>query len=96
MPEEINRVVTDRLADFLFTPSEDGDVNLEHEGVPAGKIYRVGNVMIDSLVRLSARRSAVPEEWVPRPLCSGYTASAIQRGRRRKSEERSRIPTRNK
>ena len=52
MPEEINRVVTDRLADFLFTPSEDGDVNLKHEGVPAEKIYRVGNVMIDSLVRL--------------------------------------------
>jgi len=52
MPEEINRVVTDRLADFLFTPSEDGDKNLEHEGIPPGKIYRVGNVMIDSLVRL--------------------------------------------
>jgi UDP-N-acetylglucosamine 2-epimerase (non-hydrolysing) len=52
MPEEINRVVTDRLADFLFTPSEDGDMNLEREGIPAKKIYRVGNVMIDSLVRL--------------------------------------------
>jgi len=52
MPEEINRVITDRLADFLFTPSEDGDVNLGHEGIPAEKIYRVGNVMIDSLVRL--------------------------------------------
>ena len=52
MPEEINRVVTDRLADFLFTPSEDGDINLKREGIPAEKIYRVGNVMIDSLVRL--------------------------------------------
>lgn len=52
MPEEINRVVTDRLADFLFTPSEDGDLNLKREGVPPEKIYRVGNVMIDSLVRL--------------------------------------------
>jgi UDP-N-acetylglucosamine 2-epimerase (non-hydrolysing) len=52
MPEEINRVVTDRLADMLFTPSEDGDINLQHEGVPAEKIYRVGNVMIDSLIRL--------------------------------------------
>jgi UDP-N-acetylglucosamine 2-epimerase (non-hydrolysing) len=52
MPEEINRVVTDRLADLLFTPSEDGDINLEHEGIPAEKIHRVGNVMIDSLVRL--------------------------------------------
>src|SRR5271155_3607973 len=52
MPEEINRLVTDQLADFLFTPSEDGDINLRHEGVSAEKIHRVGNVMIDSLVRL--------------------------------------------
>jgi UDP-N-acetylglucosamine 2-epimerase (non-hydrolysing) len=52
MPEEINRLVTDQIADFLFTPSADGDENLRAEGVAADKIYRVGNVMIDSLVRL--------------------------------------------
>jgi len=52
MPEEINRLLTDQLADFLFTPSEDGDVNLLHEGISPEKIHRVGNVMIDSLVRL--------------------------------------------
>jgi UDP-N-acetylglucosamine 2-epimerase (non-hydrolysing) len=52
MPEEINRLVTDQLADLLFTPSEDGDLNLQREGVARGKIHRVGNVMIDSLVRL--------------------------------------------
>jgi len=52
MPEEINRLVTDQLADLLFTPSEDGDVNLQQEGIPAEKIFRVGNVMIDSLVKL--------------------------------------------
>ena len=52
MPEEVNRVVTDQLADILFTPSEDGDANLQREGVAAGKIHRVGNVMIDTLVRL--------------------------------------------
>jgi UDP-N-acetylglucosamine 2-epimerase (non-hydrolysing) len=52
MPEEINRMVTDRLADLLFTPSEDGDVNLQREGVSQEKIHRVGNVMIDTLVRL--------------------------------------------
>jgi UDP-N-acetylglucosamine 2-epimerase (non-hydrolysing) len=51
MPEEVNRVVTDRLADFLFTPSADGDANLLREGVPSSAIHRVGNVMIDSLVR---------------------------------------------
>jgi UDP-N-acetylglucosamine 2-epimerase (non-hydrolysing) len=52
MPEEINRLITDQLADLLFTPSEDGDINLQREGIPARKIFRVGNVMIDSLVKL--------------------------------------------
>lgn len=51
MPEEINRIVTDRLADLLFTPSEDGDLHLRQEGVSTEKIHRVGNVMIDSLIR---------------------------------------------
>ncbi len=49
MPEEINRLVTDAIADLLWTPSEDGDANLLREGVPAAKIERVGNIMIDSL-----------------------------------------------
>jgi UDP-N-acetylglucosamine 2-epimerase (non-hydrolysing) len=49
MPEEINRVVTDRLSRVLLTPSQDGDANLVREGVPADWIHRVGNVMIDSL-----------------------------------------------
>ena len=52
MPEEINRLVTDQLADVLFTPSADGDENLAREGIPSSKIHMVGNVMIDSLVRL--------------------------------------------
>ena len=52
MPEEINRLVTDQLAELLFTPSEDGDRNLEREGIPPTKVHRVGNVMIDSLIRL--------------------------------------------
>jgi UDP-N-acetylglucosamine 2-epimerase (non-hydrolysing) len=52
MPEEVNRVVTDRLADLLFTPSSDGDENLLREGVPADRIHLVGNVMIDTLIRL--------------------------------------------
>ncbi|MDP2318616.1 MAG: UDP-N-acetylglucosamine 2-epimerase, partial [Acidobacteriota bacterium] len=51
MPEEINRMVTDRLATLLFTPSADGDENLLREGTPPDSIHRVGNVMIDSLVR---------------------------------------------
>lgn len=52
MPEEINRVLTDRVADHLFTPSVDGDENLLREGVAPEKIHLVGNVMIDTLVRL--------------------------------------------
>ena len=49
MPEEINRLVTDALADILWTPSPDGDDNLLREGIPKSKIQRVGNIMIDSL-----------------------------------------------
>ena len=65
MPEEINRIVTDRLADFLFTPSEDGDINLKHEGVQEEKIYRVGNVMIDSLIRLLPNTTLCPQNCLP-------------------------------
>jgi len=68
MPEEINRLVTDQLANLLFTPSEDGDINLRHEGVSPEKIHRVGNVMIDSLVRLlptalQCSMNALPERY---------------------------------
>jgi UDP-N-acetylglucosamine 2-epimerase (non-hydrolysing) len=52
MPEEINRLVTDQLSDVLFTPSVDGDENLLREGIGREKIHFVGNVMIDTLVRL--------------------------------------------
>jgi UDP-N-acetylglucosamine 2-epimerase (non-hydrolysing) len=52
MPEEINRLVTDALSDFCFTTSADADENLRREGVPATKIHLVGNVMIDTLLRL--------------------------------------------
>ncbi|MFZ7111306.1 MAG: non-hydrolyzing UDP-N-acetylglucosamine 2-epimerase [Desulfatiglandales bacterium] len=49
MPEEINRLVTDALADILWTPSPDADENLIKEGIPQHRIQRVGNIMIDSL-----------------------------------------------
>jgi UDP-N-acetylglucosamine 2-epimerase (non-hydrolysing) len=55
MPEEINRVVTDALADLLWTPSPDADENLLREGIPREKIQRVGNIMIDSLEMLRPR-----------------------------------------
>jgi UDP-N-acetylglucosamine 2-epimerase (non-hydrolysing) len=71
MPEEINRLVTDQLADMLFTPSEDGDENLLREGVPAEKIFRVGNPLADGA-----------ENWDRRPagaVCSGRAPPAGQR-----------------
>lgn len=52
MPEEINRLLTDRMADILFTPSADGDEHLLREGLDNEKIHLVGNVMIDTLIRL--------------------------------------------
>src|SRR3954454_3567839 len=51
LAEEVNRIVTDRLADLLLTPSRDGDENLLAEGTPPDKIHFVGNVMIDTLLR---------------------------------------------
>lgn len=50
MPEEVNRLVTDRIADLLLTPSADADEHLLSEGVPSSAIHRVGNVMIDTLL----------------------------------------------
>jgi UDP-N-acetylglucosamine 2-epimerase (non-hydrolysing) len=52
MPEEINRLLTDQLADLLFTPSPDANKNLLREGIAPEKIHLVGNVMIDTLVGL--------------------------------------------
>ncbi len=66
MPEEINRLVTDQLANLLFTPSEDADLNLQREGVAGGKIHRVGNVMIDSLVRLLPEASRCSTNGYPK------------------------------
>jgi UDP-N-acetylglucosamine 2-epimerase (non-hydrolysing) len=54
MPEEINRLVTDAIADLLWTPSHDADANLQREGVELTSIGRIGNVMIDSFEMLRA------------------------------------------
>lgn len=51
MPEELNRLLTDQVADLLLTPSADADANLAREGIPPERIERVGNVMIDTLGR---------------------------------------------
>jgi UDP-N-acetylglucosamine 2-epimerase (non-hydrolysing) len=64
MPEEINRLLTDQIADLLFTTSEDANLNLLREGIPQERIRFVGNVMIDSLRKNleRARRSQIKEQ----------------------------------
>ena len=59
MPEEINRVVTDQLADYLFTTSREADENLKREGVNPEKIHFVGNVMIDTLIKHRERAASL-------------------------------------
>jgi UDP-N-acetylglucosamine 2-epimerase (non-hydrolysing) len=65
MPEEINRLVTDALADLLFTTSRDADENLKKEGVDPKRIHFVGNVMIDTLMKQRARAAELnmPERF---------------------------------
>ncbi len=64
MPEEINRLLTDQIADLLFTPSQDGDNNLRAEGIAEQRILFVGNIMVDSLLKYleRARRSPIREQ----------------------------------
>jgi UDP-N-acetylglucosamine 2-epimerase (non-hydrolysing) len=59
MPEEINRIVTDRVSDWLLTPSPDADENLRREGADPQRIVMVGNVMIDSLLTSKTRADAL-------------------------------------
>ncbi len=69
MPEEINRLLTDAIAEYLFTTEKSGTENLLGEGVPAEKIHFVGNVMIDSLTYFleKARQSSIMEQLKLQP-----------------------------
>jgi UDP-N-acetylglucosamine 2-epimerase (non-hydrolysing) len=60
MPEELTRLATDALADMLFTYSANADANLLAENVPSASIFRIGNLMIDTLVSLKPRAAASP------------------------------------
>ena len=64
MPKKINRIVTDSVADYLFTTEEHANQNLLHEGIPAARIFFVGNVMIDTLLRhrSKARESTILQD----------------------------------
>jgi UDP-N-acetylglucosamine 2-epimerase (non-hydrolysing) len=61
MPEEVNRLLTDHISDYLFTTSKYDDANLKKEGIPSEKIFRVGNIMADSIMmcRESAAKSDI-------------------------------------
>jgi len=75
MPEEINRLLTDQISDLLFTPSEDGNHNLQAEGVARHKVHLVGNVMIDTLVRLLP----LAKERLPKELPERYVLVTLHR-----------------
>jgi len=66
MPEEINRLLTDQIADLLFTPSQDGGENLIREGIAKEKIHFVGNVMIDTLLRMLSATKPLWSEFSQR------------------------------
>jgi UDP-N-acetylglucosamine 2-epimerase (non-hydrolysing) len=79
MPEEINRILTDHISDYLFTTERQADRNLLDEGLPAERIHFVGNVMIDTLLRhrKQARRTGVLERFSLAPR--GYAVCTIHR-----------------
>jgi UDP-N-acetylglucosamine 2-epimerase (non-hydrolysing) len=81
MPEEINRLLTDQLADVLFTPSVDGNENLVREGIPAERIHLVGNVMIDTLVRLLPKTDSLWKDLSTRLTLNngGYALVTLHR-----------------
>ena len=71
MPEEINRVLTDSIADLLWTPSPDADENLSREGIPQSRVERVGNIMIDAFEML--RGEIKSAQW---PTANGFANKA--------------------
>ena len=74
MPEELNRLATDVLCDVLWTPSPDADENLGAEGVPAERITRVGNIMLDSF---EMSRPAIEAAAMPASLGLGRGDYAV-------------------
>ena len=84
MPEEVNRIVTDALADLLLTPATDANENLRLEGIPDHKVKLVGNIMIDTLVanldKAHQRKTLETLGLQGRRFCLRHSSSAIERG----------------
>jgi UDP-N-acetylglucosamine 2-epimerase (non-hydrolysing) len=79
MPEEINRLLTDQIADLLFTPSQDGNENLAKEGITAEKIHLVGNIMIDTLVLLLPKAESTWLEIKEQLKCDRFLLVTLHR-----------------
>lgn len=79
MPEEINRVVTDALADVLYTTCDDGTTNLIAEGIMPERILQTGNVMIDTLLRYKDRAAARPLPIAGSLADGGYALATLHR-----------------
>jgi UDP-N-acetylglucosamine 2-epimerase (non-hydrolysing) len=80
MPEEWNRYLTDHIANLLFTPDEGARYNLVREGIPAEQVYKVGNVMIDSLVRALPSLPAIADLRSPAlPIPNRYALLTLHR-----------------
>jgi UDP-N-acetylglucosamine 2-epimerase (non-hydrolysing) len=79
MPEEINRIVTDALSDFLFTTEQSANVNLQREGIARARVFFVGNVLIDSLLQQAERAAELetPEAFGVSP--GGYAMLTLHR-----------------
>jgi len=87
MPEEINRILTDSISDYLFVTEPDGIKNLRNEGVSEDKIYYVGNTMIDSIVHLLPRidsSSIIPDYGISK---NNYVLATFHRSSNVDSEE---------
>ncbi|MCB0577895.1 MAG: UDP-N-acetylglucosamine 2-epimerase (non-hydrolyzing) [Phaeodactylibacter sp.] len=77
MPEEINRILTDSVSDYLFVSEMAGMINLSREGVPGEKMFFVGNVMIDSLIFFRQKASRLTlEELLEQRMSSGGAPSS--------------------
>jgi UDP-N-acetylglucosamine 2-epimerase (non-hydrolysing) len=79
MPEEINRILTDSISDYHWTPSEDADANLLREGIQPKQISRVGNIMIDAYCMMAEKINRI-ETWKRFQLSKqGYAVLTLHR-----------------
>jgi UDP-N-acetylglucosamine 2-epimerase (non-hydrolysing) len=80
MPEEVNRVVTDRLSNLLLTTEREAEDRLDREGIPRERVHFVGNVMIDSLLTSLARAPAVEATLSGNGASAAFMADAVSKG----------------